>query len=79
MESLSSVHPDLVEELKQYVRFFDPSVVKVSFESPKAALSRMPKPVCWSKWMIPARKQPASSRDSGLVNASRSRKSWKPT
>ena len=42
MEPLSHVHPGLVEELKQYVRFFNPSVVEVSFDRPNVALSGMP-------------------------------------
>ncbi len=37
-----SLHPGLVQELRQHVKYFDPSSVEVSFRKPKYALSREP-------------------------------------
>ncbi|KAK3946137.1 hypothetical protein QBC46DRAFT_368907 [Diplogelasinospora grovesii] len=42
VQALNDIHPELAQELRQYVKFFDPSAVEVSFRNPEHALSDMP-------------------------------------
>ncbi|KAK4107066.1 hypothetical protein N656DRAFT_793429 [Canariomyces notabilis] len=41
-EPLCHIRPDLAREVERYVKFFDPSVVRVSFQRPKQALNDNP-------------------------------------
>jgi hypothetical protein len=41
-QPLNDIYPDLAQELRQYVAFFDPSAVEVSFQDPAQAVSGMP-------------------------------------
>jgi hypothetical protein len=41
-EPLCHMRPDLAREVERYVKFFDPSVVQVSFQRPKQALNDNP-------------------------------------
>ncbi|KAK4043878.1 hypothetical protein C8A01DRAFT_43251 [Parachaetomium inaequale] len=41
-QPLNHVYPDLAQELRQYVAFFDPSAVEVSFKDPAQAVCDMP-------------------------------------
>ncbi|KAL2130963.1 hypothetical protein VTI74DRAFT_5708 [Chaetomium olivicolor] len=40
--AVNDIDPELAQELRQYVRFFDSSAVEVSFENPNDALSETP-------------------------------------
>ncbi|KAH6843406.1 hypothetical protein B0I37DRAFT_384384 [Chaetomium sp. MPI-CAGE-AT-0009] len=42
MEPICHIEPGLTKELGEYVKFFDPSAVEVSFKRPKQALDDMP-------------------------------------